>query len=332
LLAVEEPAPQPVRVDSAELPRDARLREDFTRALRAFGAGVPVLVRGETGSGKEVAARALHRLGRRADAPWMAVNCGAMAPELVASELFGHADGAFTGSVRGGRAGVFEAAHGGTVFLDEIGDMPLHLQVALLRVLDNSEVIRVGSTRPMRVDVAVICATHRDLQAMVREGAFREDLYYRLAGYTLRLPALRERGDFDHVLDQVLADLGSAPGCVDQELRALLRAHDWPGNVRELRHVLRVALALAEDPRRLQLHELRLERAQAPVADLPRRLAHDEPNPQDSRDAAPLPWRRQQAQAIDQALARCGGDINRAAALLGISRATLYRRLKERRG
>ena len=305
-----------------ELPRDARLLEDFTRALRAFEAGVPVLLRGETGVGKEVAARTLHRLSRRSEAAWMAINCGAMAPELVAAELFGHAEGAYTGSVRGGRAGVFEAAHGGTVFLDEVGDMPAHLQVALLRVLDTSEVLRVGSTRPVRVDVSVICATHRDLPAMVRDGLFREDLYFRLAGYTLALPALREREDFDHVLDQVLLELGACAHCVGDALRNTLREHAWPGNVRELRHVLRVALALAPDPRQLRADDLRQAGLGAVGRSPAQRVTREQP----------LALREQQSHAIDEALMRCNGDVTRAAALLGISRATLYRRLKDRRG
>lgn len=306
-----------------ELPRDAHLRVEFSRALRAFDAGVPVLIRGETGVGKEVAARALHGMSARCAGPWMALNCAAIAPELAASELFGHADGAFTGSTRGGRAGIFEAADTGTVFLDEIGDMPLHLQVSLLRVLDTAEVLRVGSTRPVRVDVAVICATHRDLRRMVRDGSFREDLYFRIDGYTLQVPALREREDFDDVLEQVLLDLGAHPQCVDPALRQRLREHAWPGNVRELRHALRVALALAKDPRRLCAHDLRLEHAPAAT---PRAAA-----PGDEGGHAPLELRRQQELAIDQALTRCDGDVTRAAGLLGISRATLYRRLKERR-
>lgn len=303
----------------ASLPGDTTLRAEMDRAQRALDAGVPVLVQGETGVGKEVAARVLHRLSKRWCGPWIAVNCGAIAPELVASELFGHAEGAFTGSLRGGRAGVFEAAHGGCVFLDEIGDMPQHLQVALLRVLDHSEVLRVGSTRAVEVDVAVVCASHHDLETLVRQGTFRKDLYYRLKGYTLRVPPLRERDDFDAVVDSVLHELGADPDCLGPALRERLRAQPWPGNVRELRQTLRVALALAPDPRLLRAEDLRL----------PSPACEDAPNIQ--APFAGLPLREQERRAIDEALARSGGDVARAAATLGISRATLYRRLQARR-
>jgi transcriptional regulator of acetoin/glycerol metabolism len=297
---------------------DAVFGAQFARALRAFNAGLPVLVAGETGVGKEVAARALHAAGDRRDGPLVALNCGAIAPQLMAAELFGHVEGAFTGARRGGGIGKVEAAQGGTLLLDEIGDMPLDLQVGLLRVLDSGEVVRVGAVRANQVDIRFLCATHRDLQAMVAEGRFREDLYYRLSGFVLQVPPLRARSDFDAVLDALLAQAGCHPQRLDAGLRGALKAQAWPGNVRQLRHALRLALALAEGDEPLGLQHFQLDAAAAASAS----------DGAVARNAArELSWDQAQQAAIAAAMQRTGGNVTAAAALLGVGRSTLYRKL-----
>ena len=262
-------------VERSELEREnARLRDEVQRLaaagqllgesapmreLRAIIARVApsaatVLVTGETGTGKELVARALHALSPRSQGPFAALNCSALQDSLLESELFGHERGAFTGAVRD-RPGVFEAADGGTLLLDEIGDMALPAQARLLRVLAESQVTRLGSTTPRVVDVRVVAATHRDLEAMVREGRFREDLYYRLAVGLVRVPPLRERGDDVPLLATRFlarfASEGGRPGLhLSPEAVAALRSHDWPGNVRELENLVeRLCLMMATGDR-----------------------------------------------------------------------------------
>jgi propionate catabolism operon transcriptional regulator len=284
-----------------------------------------VLIQGETGTGKELVAQAIHRegphrLGR--ERPFVAVNCGALAESLLESELFGHEEGAFTGARRGGHAGLFEAANGGTLFLDEIGEMPLALQTRLLRVLEEREVMRVGGTRPVPVDVRVISATHCELDARVREGRFRADLFYRLAVLRLTLPPLRERTEdvaplAEWSLKQAMAPLGAPPHPnLHAELAScvpLLTRYGWPGNVRELRNLMeRLALHLAAEPLRALTPSLLL--AIAPE------LARGEVAP-----ATPVAPRRESAAEV---LARFSGQRDAAARYLGISRTTLWRRLR----
>jgi propionate catabolism operon transcriptional regulator len=296
-----------------------------------------VLIQGETGSGKELVAQAIHREGphRAALRPFVAVNCGAIAESLLESELFGHEEGAFTGARRGGHAGLFEAANGGTLFLDEIGEMPLGLQTRLLRVLEEREVMRVGGTRPVPITVRVISATHCDLDARVREGRFRADLYYRLAVLRLVLPPLRERrADLPQLaewsLKNAMAALDARPHPnLAAEIAAcapLLAAYAWPGNVRELRNVMeRLALFLAAEPLQAltpafllavapELGPHMADKAFAPVA-MPA------PAPAAGILAAPQ-------QSAAEVLARFGGQRDAAARHLGISRTTLWRRLK----
>ncbi|WP_325422067.1 sigma-54-dependent Fis family transcriptional regulator [Aquabacterium sp.] len=315
----------PIRNDHRQPARpafgDAAFDASFDRALRAFEADLPVLVTGETGVGKEVAARALHDASGRSEGPFVALNCGAIAPQLMAADLFGHVEGAYTGARRGGSAGRIEAAQGGSLLLDEIGDMPLELQVGLLRVLDSGEVVRVGATRAQRADVRFICATHRDLRALVAEGRFREDLYYRIAAFTLHLPPLRARSDFDAVLDALLAQQGCPPERVGSAVREVLKSRPWPGNVRQLRSMLRLAAALADDRQPFGLDHFPAEASEAAgAAPAP---ANPDPGEQDSH----LGWQHTQQQAIAAALKRTGGNVTAAAALLGIGRATLYRKL-----
>lgn len=298
------------------------------RAVRAFEAGVPLVVSGETGVGKEVAARAVHRASVRSKSPFIALNCAAVPSELIEAELFGHAEGAFTGSRRGGAAGKFEAAHGGTLFLDEVGDMPSALQAALLRVLENGEVFRLGSHVGRRVDVRLISASHRDLAGLVKAGQFRQDLYYRLAGNTLHIPSLRSRSDFDDVLSSVLGDLAREMGLDLDRVRLsagaqeYLRRQEWPGNVRELRHVLRYALAMAAPRQELVVDDF-------PLARLPVTGEAKGVQPAPSFPRSTLLLEDAERDAIQLALSSCGGNVTHAAKALGIGRATLYRKIKQ---
>ncbi|GAB3370985.1 propionate catabolism operon regulatory protein PrpR [Massilia agri] len=284
-----------------------------------------VLIQGETGSGKELVAQAIHREGlrRAANRPFVAVNCGAIAESLLESELFGHEEGAFTGARRGGHAGLFEAADGGTLFLDEIGEMPLGLQTRLLRVLEEREVMRVGGTRPVPISVRVISATHCDLEARVREGRFRADLFYRLAVLRLALPPLRARREdivplAEWSLKHALAAVDAKPHPnLHAEIRActpLLEAYDWPGNVRELRNLMeRLALFLAGEP--LQ-------------ALTPSFLLSIAPELGAGKDGPAIPLADPARENLAEVLARFGGQRDAAARHLGISRTTLWRRLK----
>jgi propionate catabolism operon transcriptional regulator len=303
-----------------------RLRQSVVLYARSPAT---VLIQGETGSGKELVAQAIHREAPRslgANRPFVAINCGAIAESLLESELFGHEEGAFTGARRGGHAGLFEAANRGTLFLDEIGEMPLALQTRLLRVLEEREVMRVGGTRPVPIDVRVISATHCDLEARVREGRFRADLFYRLAVLRLALPPLRERSDdiaalAEWSLKNAMAALGARPHPnLHAELGAcapLLEAYGWPGNVRELRNLMeRLALFLAAEPLQALTPNFLLSIA----PELGRR--HLAP-----ADAQALP-RPAAAETAAEVLARFGGQRDVAAHHLGISRTTLWRRLR----
>jgi transcriptional regulator, propionate catabolism operon regulatory protein len=291
-----------------------------------------VLIQGETGSGKELVAQAIHRESTRAlgvNKPFVAVNCGAIAESLLESELFGYEEGAFTGSRRGGHAGLFESAHRGTLFLDEIGEMPLLLQTRLLRVLEEREVVRVGGSRPIPVDVRIISATHCDLEARIREGRFRADLFYRLGVLRLTLPPLRERPEdlvtlAQWCLKNALAALGARPHPnLHAEVVAcapLLASYDWPGNVREMRNLMeRAALFLAAEP--LQALTPGFMLALAP--ELAKNSAAAVPaNPLVALPAMPT-------ETIEQVLARFGGNREAAAKYLGISRTTLWRRARQ---
>jgi len=305
-----------------ESPAMEQLRQQVVLFARSPAT---VLIEGETGTGKELAAQAIHREGPRSlglNRPFVAVNCGAVAESLLESELFGHEDGAFTGARRGGHAGLFEAANHGTLFLDEIGEMPLALQTRLLRVLEEGEVVRVGATRPVAVKVRVVAATHCDLEARVREGRFRADLYYRLAVLRVFLPPLRERrGDVTALIEwslkNALAALGSRsyPN-LHAELAAcapLFERYDWPGNVRELRNLTqRLALYLAAEP----LQALTPSFVLAVTPELGR------------SPAPPVVGAPARPETVEQVLARFGGRRDEAAHYLNISRTTLWRKLR----
>ena len=216
-------------------------------AERVLDKDISIILSGETGTGKEVFARALHKASARAEKPFLAMNCSAIPEQLIESELFGYKDGAFTGARRGGMRGKIEQANGGTLFLDEIGDMPLHLQTRLLRVLEDQQVTPLGSDKPVDVNVQIISASHRDLDQWVAEGKFREDLYYRLNGITLVLPPLRERTDFAELVATIVAAESSDQGVkISRQAFTVMQSYHWPGNLRQLRNVMRTAIALCE--------------------------------------------------------------------------------------
>lgn len=296
-----------------------------------------VLITGETGTGKELVAQALHKLSIRRDRPFVAVNAAAIPESLLESELFGYGSGAFTGAKRDGHPGKFVQASGGTLFLDEIGDLPLQLQGKLLRVLEEGEVDPVGGSGPRRVDVRVVAATHRDLEAMVRSGGFRPDLFYRLDVVHLALPPLRERLQdlpllAEHFLAQFAQQYGVPPKTLAPATLEQLRAYAWPGNVRQLRNVIEQAFAFATGDRIEPEHlpgyvHPGSAAAVSAVLDGERGVARPGATASPTNAAE---GRADTAERVElqRALAACGGNKVRAARLLGISRATLYVRLK----
>ena len=277
-----------------------------------------VLILGETGTGKELVARAVHDQSSRADMPFVAVNCGALPETLIESELFGHRKGSFTGADEH-RVGLFEVAHGGTIFLDEIGELPKAMQAKLLRVLESGEIRRVGENKPTMVDVRVVCATHRDLQEMVAESEFREDLVYRINTFEIYLPPLRERIDdvpelAAHLLGRLRSKGGVGPALTLDALEAL-KSHVWPGNVRELANAIEHATILCDSgPISAEHLPAQLHRRQLTAAAMAVR-----PGPISLRDL--------EMQAIYQALERHDGSKPKAAEELGISLKTLYNKL-----
>ena len=293
----------------------------YARALRMARQGLanelPVLLLGETGTGKEVIARALHMAGSRAEKPFVAVNCAAIPEGLIESELFGYREGAFTGSRRGGMIGRLQQAHGGTLFLDEIGDMPLALQARLLRVLQDRKVAPLGAGEEQDIDIALICATHRDLKRLVEEQHFREDLFYRVNGISVMLPALRERDDFSALVSRLLARLDAPTAVLHDDLSRLLGGYHWPGNIRQLEMVLRTALAMREPG------ETVLTLDHLPDSMLDDLSASERPQSGSIRE--------NELEMIRQSLDSHQGNVSAAADALGISRATLYRKLKQLR-
>jgi len=284
---------------------------------RVAGTDVTVLVLGENGTGKELVANAIHEASPRREQPFVPINCGAIPEPLLESELFGHERGAFTDAHRA-KEGKFELADRGTLFLDEIGEVPPHLQVKLLRFLQDKKVERVGGREPMRVDVRVVAATNRDLKAMIAEGKFREDLFYRLGVIIIQVPALRERGDDLRLLAEYFLEFHSRAhkrkikGFTQAALRAIL-AHTWPGNVRELENCVQRAVILSMDAY-LRPEDLELEPAGGTAEPLPTLQA--------ARDEAEL-------RLVVEALTRNAGNVTRAAKDIDVSRPTLHDLLKK---
>ena len=280
-----------------------------------------VLVRGESGTGKELVARALHGSGPRRNKPFVALNCAALAEGVLESELFGHEQGAFTGAM-GTRVGRFEAAHGGTLFLDEIGDMPLGTQAHLLRALEQGEVTRVGANDPIEVDVRVIAATHRDLDAMVADGTFREDLNFRLRVVELELPPLRDRlADLPRLAEHFLGEAAKRHGKPARELSAealeILMTYRWPGNVRELKNAVEAMVLMSRDP---------VIQADA----VPPYVRPDSDGTADVlRSLSGLPLAEVERALVTNTLRDVGGNRERASQMLKISTRTLYRKITE---
>ncbi|MBK9037236.1 MAG: sigma 54-interacting transcriptional regulator [Myxococcales bacterium] len=302
--------------------RDARMKTLFRIVERVADTDETVLVRGETGAGKELVARALHALSPRHAGPFRALNCAALPANLLESELFGHAKGAFTGAIKD-NPGHFQLAHGGTLFLDEVAELPLELQAKLLRVLETRTVLPVGGRDPVPVDVRVVSATHRALRAEVEAGRFRADLMFRLRVIPVRLPPLRERPSDVELLTEKLITEWNGHGrrqvvSVAPAAAVALERHAWPGNVRELRNVIAYAFAIGDGP----VLELR---------DLPDELAAPLPLAAEVTVTAAPPLADvgpPEARRIRDALARTAGNRDRAARLLGLSRVTLWRRMR----
>jgi len=310
----------------------AGMAEVFRLMESAAASPIAVLIEGETGTGKEMVARGIHRESARADLPFLGVNCAALHETLLESELFGHRRGSFTGAAHDKR-GLFEAANGGSLFLDEIGETPPAMQVKLLRVLQEGEITPVGDTRARKVDVRMISATSRDLSAEVASHRFREDLYYRLAAFPIRLPPLRDRReDIPLLANRIVASAserhhkrirGIEPPALD-----LLMRFDWPGNVRELQNEIERAIALARDGETIGLEQLSTKlRATADAAitiGAVSPLAEGQPSMGLRRGRASF-----EARYIEEVLRQQGGNVSRAAKALGMSRVTLYKKLND---
>jgi transcriptional regulator of acetoin/glycerol metabolism len=289
---------------------DPRLQRGFARALRVLERDVPVFLQGETGTGKEAFAAALHRASARANQPFVAINCAAIPESLIESELFGYRGGSFTGARKDGMVGKLEQADGGILFLDEIADMPLALQTRLLRVLEERQVVPLGGASARPLDVRLISASHQDLQACVADGRFREDLFYRVGGFAVQLPPLRERSDKGSLLDLLLRE--EAKGAqvqLEPGVRERLLTHPWPGNVRQLRTCLRTLVALAWEGR-ISLDDV------------------EELLPTQPIDSPENPLHLSEKQTLLSLIEAEHWHIARVADRLGISRNTLYRKLR----
>ena len=297
---------------------DAAIQKNLKKLARLLNTNMSILVNGETGTGKEYLAKAIHQSSARARAAFVPVNCAALPENLIESELFGYEAGSFTGALDKGKKGLVREAHGGTLFLDEIGDMPLASQTRLLRVLAEREVTPIGGAKPTAVDMRVIAATHRDLLDLVKQGKFREDLYFRLNGATIALPALRDRSDLGWIVKQLLEKRPYADGTarsISATALGVLSAYHWPGNIRELLNVIDFACAVASDP-------------EVGIDDLPDQVFTR------AREAIPgsvelLPAdMSEEAAILRQHLAQAQWNVSAAARLLGIDRTTLHRRMR----
>jgi transcriptional regulator of acetoin/glycerol metabolism len=333
------PGPLPARGPARTPPlpststfKDVRLVTHLETARRVIARRTPVLLCGETGSGKEVFARAVHDSSPHANGAFVAVNCASLPETLIESELFGYRAGAFTGAQRTGRRGKILQADGGTLFLDEIADMPLELQARLLRVLDERQVTPLGTEDTYPVDFQLVSASHRHLPALVREGRFREDLYYRLAGIELLLPPLRDRSDKRDLIRNMLAVESGGTGVLSADAERLLLDHPWPGNIRQLVHVLRSAVALADGRPIAREHLPSLGPSAAPIAPPLEVRAVEPAAPAAAAEAAPIPLKLNPIQANErqvlvQMLEQHRWNVSNVAKALDVSRNTLYRKL-----
>jgi len=308
---------------------DTFLREQFELAQRVVSKGVPVLLYGETGSGKEVLAHAVHHRSPRHDGPFVAVNCASLPESLIESELFGYRAGAFTGAQRQGRSGKILQAHGGTLLLDEIGDMPLALQARLLRVLDERKVTPLGADTSVDVDIQLISASHRNLTDLVARGQFREDLYYRLNGVEIRLPPLRERQDKRQLIDLILEEEAGQRVPLADDVLMVLMQYAWPGNLRQMRHVLRTMAVLADGA------TIGLQHLPGPLAAAQNQSAQNGApascyleSMTEAEEHEPVnPLQESERITLIQLLETHRWNISDVARTLGVSRNTLYRKL-----
>ena len=300
---------------------DLNMRRAISSIKKVLGRNIPILIEGETGTGKELLAKAIYTASER-KGPFVAINCASIPDGLIEAELFGYEEGAFTGAKRSGVPGKIMQANEGILFLDEIGEMPFTLQARLLRVLQEKEVVPLGSAKGTKVDVSIVTATNRRLRGLVDEGNFREDLYYRLNGLRVVLPPLRERSDLEGLVTRILSEESPKPIALDHETAALFRGHPWRGNVRQLRNVLRAALAFIDDATVIRIEHLPedfIEEA-GPIFHSKDFL---DPNAQTQNLEVA------ERVLIQKALKEHGKNYSKVAKELGISRATLYRRLKQ---
>jgi two-component system response regulator HydG len=300
--------------------RSPEMDKLYRMIAKAAHSAHPVLILGESGTGKEMVARAIHYAGPYRDKPFIPVDCGALVPTLIESELFGYVKGAFTGAMQS-KAGLLAIAEGGTVFLDEVGELPVDLQAKMLRALQEKEIRPVGSTKTMPINVRVLAATNRDLEHAVAHGSFRRDLFFRLNVLTLRIPPLRERRQdipllAGHVLERLFQNSGRQHELSDEAVRALL-AYDWPGNVRELENCLERCCAMTSGS---IIHTVDLPSS---ITGAPARLVSE------TAQGRVVPLADLEKQSILGAIAQLNGDKLMAARMLGIGKTTLYRKLKE---
>jgi transcriptional regulator of acetoin/glycerol metabolism len=315
---------------------DERLQLALDRSRRILGKDIPLLIQGESGVGKELFARAFHNTGPRSEGPFVALNCAAIPENLIESELFGYSGGSFTGARREGAVGKIQQAHGGTLFLDEIGDMPLGMQARLLRVLQERSVSPIGSLKSIPVDISLVCATHRVLRDAVRQGQFREDLFYRVNSLTVTLPPLRERTDIRSIVARLLEVEATSVRDnrigISEEVMSFFERYAWPGNVRQLQSVIRVAVALLDDDedeiRPVHLPEEHFGTDGADHGEEPRPRAASAPMPAETNvRTVPRSLDEIELDAIATVMREVGGNVSAAARRLGVSRNTLYRKL-----
>jgi transcriptional regulator of acetoin/glycerol metabolism len=310
---------------------DPQMRENLDRGVQLFARQVPILLQGATGTGKEAFAKALHRSSPWSEKPFVTVNCAAIPESLIESELFGYTRGAFTGAAKEGRIGKILQSNGGTLFLDEIGDMPLMLQTRLLRVLEEREIVPLGSEQTIAVELHVISATHRDVRLMIENGEFREDLFYRLNGITLHLPLLRDRADKVALIQTLLLEENAGADSIEiaDDAFAKLLSYSWPGNIRQLRNALRTAAALCRDGVIRSAHltpEILGVDTRAPISG----AEHDRTPvaaPAGGPVSSSAALREAEHAALLRELAKTHWNISRTARALGISRNTLYRKI-----
>ncbi len=302
------------------------MRTVFGLMEKAAATPITVLIHGETGTGKELVAKAIHAAGDRAEREFVAVNCGGLSETLLESELFGHKKGAFTGADQD-RSGVFEVADGGTIFLDEVGDMPAPMQIKLLRVLQENEIVRVGETLPRKVDVRIVAASHVDLAAAFREGRFREDLYYRLSAFPIELPPLRERKEDVplialNLLERTIEKFGKGPRAFAPDVLAIFESHDWPGNVRELQNEIERAAAMAAAREEIEPADLSEKFKRIDVPKMSTEINTGNLTLKEARDLF-------EREYVAQVLAQHRGNAAQACKTLGISRVMLQKKIRQ---